>query len=150
MTCVPSGRPELEVSGATLRPWLFRGWGEYDTSRAIEPIRTVGLDHVDVFFVQQPDLTLPAAETAVVLERFVEERLVRWHGPSNHTMEDMVPFADDLVVQTAMVGTSRSAQFDAMAGAGDIVPPDEQRVQVGVAAAGVPVGGPSPEGGVPA
>lgn len=59
-----------------------------------ESLRDLGIDHVDVFLLHWPDPGIPIEETAGVLDGFVDEGLIRWHGVSNHTTAEMAPLVD--------------------------------------------------------
>ncbi len=55
-------------------------------------LRSLGMDHVDLYQVHWPDPATPIAETAETLDTFVREGKVRYVGVSNYDAREMTAF----------------------------------------------------------
>jgi aryl-alcohol dehydrogenase-like predicted oxidoreductase len=72
--------------------WLRRG--------VEESLRSLGLDHIDVYQVHWPDPDVPFAETAAALQALVDEGKIRHVGVSNFDAAQMSEFARTRPVET--------------------------------------------------
>jgi aryl-alcohol dehydrogenase-like predicted oxidoreductase len=74
----PQGKGIVRDAGAE---WLREG-----LEASLEHL---GTDHIDLYQVHWPDADTPAAETAEILQRFVDEGKVRYVGVSNYNARQM-------------------------------------------------------------
>jgi aryl-alcohol dehydrogenase-like predicted oxidoreductase len=65
-----------------------------------DSLRSLGVDHVDIYQVHWPDPSVPFAETAVALEELVQEGKIRHVGASNYDAPQMAEFARIRPVET--------------------------------------------------
>ena len=63
-------------------------------------LRTLGLDHIDLYQVHWPDEQTPAEETAAALQELVDEGKIRHVGVSNYTVAQMAEFDRTRPVET--------------------------------------------------
>lgn len=65
-----------------------------------DSLRSLGVDHVDIYQVHWPDPNVPFAETAAALEELVQEGKIRHVGVSNYDAMQMAEFARIRPVET--------------------------------------------------
>lgn len=65
-----------------------------------ESLRTLEVDHIDLYQVHWPDESTPAEETAGALQELVDEGKIRHAGVSNYTAEEMAAFDRTRPVET--------------------------------------------------
>jgi aryl-alcohol dehydrogenase-like predicted oxidoreductase len=65
-----------------------------------DSLRSLGVDHVDMYQVHWPDPNVPFAETAAALEELVQEGKIRHVGVSNFDADQMAEFARTRPVET--------------------------------------------------
>jgi aryl-alcohol dehydrogenase-like predicted oxidoreductase len=65
-----------------------------------DSLRSLGVDHVDIYQVHWPDPNVPFAETAAALEELVQEGKIRHVGVSNFDAAQMAEFARGRPVET--------------------------------------------------
>ncbi|MDR1117648.1 MAG: aldo/keto reductase [Oscillospiraceae bacterium] len=54
-----------------------------------ESLRTLGLDHIDFYWLHRDDVNTPVEEIIDMMEGFVKEGKIRYYGASNYTLERM-------------------------------------------------------------
>jgi aryl-alcohol dehydrogenase-like predicted oxidoreductase len=65
-----------------------------------QSLRSLGVDHIDLYQVHWPDPTVPFAETAGALQQLAEEGKIRHVGVSNYSTTQMAAFARTRPVET--------------------------------------------------
>ncbi|MEA2478382.1 MAG: hypothetical protein QOJ07_304 [Thermoleophilaceae bacterium] len=74
--------------------------GEWLRHGLEQSLRSLGVDHVDLYQVHWPDPKTPFAETAGALQQLVDEGKIRHVGVSNHSTSQMAAFALTRPVET--------------------------------------------------
>jgi aryl-alcohol dehydrogenase-like predicted oxidoreductase len=74
------------------RDWLRSG--------VDDSLRTLGVDHIDLYQVHWPDSDTPAEETATALQELVDEGKIRHVGVSNYDAEQLAAFDKTRPVET--------------------------------------------------
>ena len=84
----------VEIRHSDGRQAIFRNCDEDFLRSGLErSLRLLGTDYVDVFTIHWPDETIPFEETAAVVQKFVDEGLVRHIGISNFDARQTEEFA---------------------------------------------------------
>jgi aryl-alcohol dehydrogenase-like predicted oxidoreductase len=65
-----------------------------------DSLRSLGIDHVDIYQVHWPDPKVPFAETAAALEELVQDGKIRHVGVSNYDADQMAEFTRTRPVET--------------------------------------------------
>jgi aryl-alcohol dehydrogenase-like predicted oxidoreductase len=65
-----------------------------------QSLRSLGIDHIDLYQVHWPDPEVPFAETAAALQQLVDEGKIRHVGVSNYSTNQMAEFARTRPVET--------------------------------------------------
>lgn len=77
-----------------------RGDADFIRAGVDQSLRSLGVDHIDLYQVHWPDPDTPFAETAGALRQLVEAGKIRHVGVSNFSVVQMHEFARTLVVET--------------------------------------------------
>ncbi|MFI6080235.1 aldo/keto reductase [Streptomyces sp. NPDC051217] len=67
--------------------------GDYLRQGVERSLRSLGVETIDLYQVHWPDPTVPAVETAAVLQELVDEGKIRFVGVSNYDAREMAEFA---------------------------------------------------------
>jgi len=77
-----------------------RGDREFLRSGVEQSLRTLGIEHIDLYQVHWPDNDTPFSETASALAELVQEGKIRHVGVSNYDVAQMTEFSETLPVET--------------------------------------------------